>query len=184
MTFTANIPNTGQSLGSTQKAVRDNFSNYNNTISVNHVAPNSTGAGKHTFSEFVVQASDPATAPNEITLYGKTTTSGNTELFIRKDNSGNVYQLTSGTPSSASTGYTFLPGGIIIQWGRTNSGSVSFPKEFSNVPYNVQVSSLANGISTSNLVNISNSPNPTSTGFSVNQGTGGLFYYWLAIGPA
>lgn len=47
MTFTPNIPNTGQSLGQTKNPIRGNFLNYFNTISVDHVEPNLSGAGEH-----------------------------------------------------------------------------------------------------------------------------------------
>jgi hypothetical protein len=115
-TFTLNIPVTGQSLGSTRVPINNNFGNYAGLIAVNHVAPNAAGQGKHSIGEFVVQASDPATATNEITIYGKTA-AGATEFFIRKDNSGNVYQLTTGVPIlSGASGSSFLPGGIIIKW--------------------------------------------------------------------
>jgi hypothetical protein len=52
MTFTPNIPSTGQTLGQTRDPIRDNFTNYNNTISQDHIPPNSpspftAGQGKH-----------------------------------------------------------------------------------------------------------------------------------------
>ena len=59
MTFTPNIPADGQSLGSSKTQIRGNFTNYNNVISQDHVAPNSSGQGKHNKSTYVVQASNP-----------------------------------------------------------------------------------------------------------------------------
>lgn len=180
MTFTSGVPASGQSLGQTLTPIQNNFTNYFNTISVNHVAPNISGAGKHTFSEFVTQGADPATSVNEITLYGKTT-GGATELFIRKDNSGNVYQLTTGTPVNAATGSTFLPGGLLINWGITNSLTPSFNRAFSAPPYSIQVSPSADNAA--RTVVVSNSSVPTSTGFTVLVSNTGLFYYYIAIGP-
>ena len=63
MTFTPNIPQSGQSLGQTRDAVRNNFTNYNTVVSVDHVAPNSSGEGQHkqvtlnTFGAFPYAAS-------------------------------------------------------------------------------------------------------------------------------
>ena len=55
MTFTAGIPASGQSLGQTRDTIRNNFSNYNTLVSVDHVAPNAAGQGQHqqvTFNTF------------------------------------------------------------------------------------------------------------------------------------
>jgi hypothetical protein len=142
MTFTPGIPNTGQSLGSTRDAIRDNFTNYFDTMSVNHVAPNGTPQGtqgKHTFAEFVAQSADPSTTPSETTLYSKTTSGSNTELFIRKDNDGSVYQLTNGVPAISAIAYasgnSFIAGGLLVYWGilsatggpQTFTGVFNFP---------------------------------------------------------
>jgi hypothetical protein len=47
MTFTPNIPQSGQSLGQTRDPIRDNFTNYNTVVSVDHMAPNSADQGRH-----------------------------------------------------------------------------------------------------------------------------------------
>ena len=47
MTFTPGIPASGQSLGQTRDAIRNNFANYNTLVSVDHVAPNASGQGEH-----------------------------------------------------------------------------------------------------------------------------------------
>ena len=47
MSFTANIPASGQSLGSSRLQVLNNFANYNTVVSVDHVAPNASGQGEH-----------------------------------------------------------------------------------------------------------------------------------------
>ena len=47
MTFTPNIPAAGQSLGSSRTQVLGNFTNYNNLVSVDHLAPNNASQGQH-----------------------------------------------------------------------------------------------------------------------------------------
>jgi hypothetical protein len=179
MTFTPGIPNTGQSLGSTQAAIRNNFANYDATMSVNHVAPNSSGAGKHTIAEFVAQGSDPVTAASEITIYGKTVGSG-TQLFVRRDNSGSVYQMTGVVPSVGSSGYTSLPGGIIIQWGNfsANPGgtATSFPMTFPNNCFSITAVPVSN---TARPLAVSS---PTTSGFTAYPQNNGTTVYYIAIG--
>lgn len=116
MTFTPNIPQTGQSLGETRDNIRNNFTNYNNVISVNHYAPNDGKQGKHKFVEMPVQASSPTTLANEGGLFTKTS-SGNSELYYQRDAVATDIQMTKGTPVlSGASGSTFLPGGFILKW--------------------------------------------------------------------
>lgn len=124
MSFTPNIPQSGQSLGQTRDNVRNNFANYNTVMSVNHVAPNNAGQGKHNFCEFPTQGVNPngapATSAGEVAVYCKTI-GGVPELFMQKENQlANAADIqlskTSYGVLAASNGYTFLPGGIILQW--------------------------------------------------------------------
>lgn len=88
MTFTSGIPATGQSLGSSRSQVAGNFANYNTVMSVNHVAPNASGQGKHNFVEMPVQASIPSTLASEGGLFTQTGNSSNSILYFQRD--GNV----------------------------------------------------------------------------------------------
>jgi hypothetical protein len=121
MTFTPNIPQSGQTLGNSQSQVLNNFTNYFNTMSVNHVAPNNSGAGKHNLAELVVQAQSPATAAAEVAIYSRSP-SGTADLYLQAQS-----QLANATDiqmsrldegiKTGSAGWTFLPGGMIMQWG-------------------------------------------------------------------
>jgi len=121
MTFTPNIPQSGQTLGNSQSQVLNNFTNYFNTMSVNHVAPNNSGAGKHNLAELVVQAQSPATAAAEVAIYSRSP-SGTADLYLQAQS-----QLANATDIKMSRldagikaggpGWTFLPGGMIMQWG-------------------------------------------------------------------
>lgn len=66
MTFTSNIPSQGQTLGQTRDAIQDNFTNYNNTISQDHIPPNSpvpfsAGQGKHNQLTMPAYLANPTT---------------------------------------------------------------------------------------------------------------------------
>ena len=136
MTFTPNIPTTGQSLGNTRDAIRNNFTNYNDVISVNHYAPNLAEQGKHKFIQMPEVAAPPATLPNEIGLYPKDV-GGDARLFLRQENNGTEIQISGADPLIGTSGYTFLPGGITLQWGSEvkngSTGTLTFPVAFTTV---------------------------------------------------
>lgn len=142
MSFTPGIPSDGQSLGNSKPQVRGNFTVINDTMSINHVAMNSLGAGKHKFLQMPEQGSAPTTISNEGSLYTKEA-QGITNLFWRQESNGSEIQLTNSGISATNRGYSFLPGGILIQWGFQSNYStgtdINFPISFSQIPFNIQV---------------------------------------------
>jgi len=91
--------------------------------------------------------------------------------------------------SKVADGYTYLPNGLIMQWGDTGSisgggtSSITFPLEFPNSVLNI-ICSIGG---TPSPDNGAYSPYPTSiatTGFTMNNGDGDSAYttYWTAIG--
>lgn len=187
MTFFPNIPFSGETLGQSRPQVQGNFQILNNTISVDHVPMNSTGAGKHNKSTYPPQGSDPTTAAGEIALYCATGASG-AELFMIRDNiSGTKTNLTTSkiaTPLAAVSGYSWLPGGIIMQWGRDQfagaavAKTVTFPTAFPTACWNVQVL----GIGFNNIFH-GDTNTTTSVIISKNQAVGNnQEFWWLAIG--
>lgn len=101
------------------------------------------------------------------------------------DGSGNVsIQLSMGsgfTTSKATNGYTYLPNGMIFQWGYTNGG-VTFPITFPNACLNASLTS--NNTSTSGYDYKIAASNLTTTGFSITRDVDdvGTYVYWFAIG--
>lgn len=135
-TYTRDMPLPKQSLGITQPLVNTNFQTIYDVFAINHYKYDETNFGKHRYIELPVQASIPAgLINNEGTIYTKTANSAR-QLFYTPDNSGNEYQLTrtisgnytrfgtntnyqasSGSNASVTGGWSFLPGGLIIQYG-------------------------------------------------------------------
>lgn len=192
MTFTPNIPATGQSLGSSRTQVLNNFTNYFNTVSQDHVAPNATGQGKHNKSTYPDQASDPVTIVNEIAAYGKSI-SGVSQLFLRPESAGNTIQMTRLDTGalSANSGYSFLPGGVIIQWGivvaTSGAGTLTnFPIVFPNACFGVSLGIV--GLTISSLHSVwckTNYPSTASadrTHFQCASDSGSLGCFMIAIG--
>jgi len=136
--------------------LQHNFQQLDTTYKVNHIAltDNTTNNGAHTFVELRNQAGLPAGLKTlEGTIYTKIV-SAVSELFYTPDTSTNEYQLTrtiSANFAAFSTftnyapplptqngGWTFLPGGMLFQYGTITIAANStvktlvFPVAFSN----------------------------------------------------
>lgn len=198
MTFTAGIPLDGQSLGSSKVPVRDNFTAIVADLGVNHVAINLADQGKHKFLQMPEQGSAPTSAANEGALYTKVGTNpAETNLFFRAESNGFEYRLTR--PIAASTtefatntayaanhtgGWTFLPGGLLLQYGLRSSpgssGTITFPIAFTNAPYSV---TAVNYRDSSRSCAIDSDTPPSTTSFNYELETSGsVGVYWMAIG--
>lgn len=186
MSFTPLIPASGQSLGNSRTQVLNNFASLRTTLSnvlqPNHIDVNSSGAGKHIFLQMPVKTS----GANNLTVTGEfgmiaQAVSGVSELFASRDG-GAYFQLTAGTPTVAASGKTFLPGGLILQWGVngaiSNGASVSFSSAFPNACFGVQVT--INTASTLSPVGINGF---STTGFTFRTtAAGSVPITYLAIG--
>lgn len=134
-------------------------------------------------------SSDPTAIADTYIIYCKQDSGGDPELF-GIDASSNVLQFTNGAPTLSQNGYTFLPGGSVLQWGRdtlTGAGvTVTFPVAYSSTAWVVTVTPYGNTVTGS-------TPKPfgatliTSTNFKASalNGAGANFTFgWMAIGPA
>lgn len=202
MTYTPNVPQSGQTLGNTRQTILDNFTLIGTGFSANHNALGSVGAGKHKFLQMPDQASAPSTALNEAGFYSKAV-SGVSQLFFKGENSGTEYQLTYGTsgvdPAAATFGtntayaadhtggWTFLPGGLIMQYGvRSNLSSgnntVTFPRTFPTAVFSIQVTPVRDS-SNVDIIYIRSTGTITTTNFVMRNTAAGITVgHWYAIG--
>lgn len=201
MTYTTDIPISGDSLGGTRDRIRANFQLINSVLAVNHAAFNTLNAGKHNFlqvPELSTQTptTPPTTAVNECALYSNVGANpAETNLYFRGENNGFNYQLTrayssytssfANTSGTGTSGWTFLPGGMILAYGSKSSpgtsGSITFPVVFTNPPYSIQVS-LYRG-SAGQIATIDSGTPPTTTQFNYLTSSGGsTSLFWMAIG--
>jgi hypothetical protein len=98
--------------------------------------------------------------------------------------------LSAFSKSLGSSGYQKLPGGLIIQWGKTSalSGwtSVSFPTSFSSDVYCINATMALNSQTSTLGAAAINTSSVTTSGFSValvnNTTTVNQPIYWIAIG--
>lgn len=204
--FTAGQPTDGEKLGVSKVPIRNNLDGLAQTIAVDHVALNNSGQGKHKFVRMPNQASIPADLiALEGTLYTKLV-AGVTQLFYSPDASENEYQLTRtiaasftsfgqsvpyGTPPAGFTqsgGWTYLPGGMLAQYGFYGkagatglSGQVQFPVAFTTGPYSVQITLYRD--SGNQTVTLSSADPVSTTTFNFLTSTAGSDgISWFALG--
>jgi len=190
MTWDNTTPTAGQSLGNSRPTVLAKFNTLQTAIQTNHGDITTADTGKHTFIQWVVQASDPTTAAGEIARYTKLVSSVAYE-HIRQPSDGTVIQMTGKSPIISANGSTFLPGGLLLQWGTstvTGTLSVSFPIAFSTAPYSVQITQYNTaGSSVREFFQVSLVAAATFTIQVINASGGGLSpsarpCFWMAIG--
>lgn len=204
MTFTTDIPISGDTLGSTRDRIRGNFQEIAAVEAINHVAFNEAGKGKHKFLQMPeVTASGagiPVTLANEAGLYVDVGTNpAEANLFFRGENNGYQYQLTRATSASTATfgtntayaanhlgGWTFLPGGMLFQYGlRTAiaaSGTtiVTFPVQFTSACFSVNLSPITSGDPSKQMII---NANAGTSSFVINNNSSTFTRaYWTAVG--
>jgi len=192
MTYTPGIPNAADLLSVSQGQIKNNFTVLNTAFSENHVGLTATGKGKHNACVFPQRTTGPATAATEGALYTKAA-GGSPNLYWRRKSSGNEIQMTTNhTPSAAANGFTFLPGGLLLQWGVKNAASgggaannVTFPTAFSAAPYSISTTSARSDSANATPAFVSTTSVPTTTTFRiVNTSSNSHNVYWMAIGKA
>lgn len=130
----------------------------------------------------------PGAIANSGILFTKSAgTPSKVELFYEND-AGAVTQLTSGSASIAANGYTFLPGGAILQWGTatlaTQTTVVTLPLAYPTAILSVVVSLKENSAQVTHC----NWGNPTAappiTAFTIYRESVGnsKTATWIAIG--
>jgi len=134
MAYLSDIPNAADIPATSQSQIKDNFGSINDSFLINHISFNdATNKGKHNYVTMpevalTAPATDPTTAVNEMALYTKEVTTGGltqSEMFLRNENNGDIINFTSAIKATDGTGSTVLPSGMILKWGRYNTGAVS-----------------------------------------------------------
>lgn len=104
MTYNPTIPQANDLISQSQGQIQTNFSQADTIFDANHYTfDNATVAnrGKHRYSSYVEQGSDPATAAGDVAIYSKD--SGTRPvLFFREESNGAVNRLTGGGITAAA----------------------------------------------------------------------------------
>lgn len=193
------IPTGTVNLDVDYQNIQNNFQQLDTTYGVNHIPySQATNNGYHTLINMVNQSSIP---PATVVGTGELYTFENNDGFDT-DNSlfyqtqlGKQIRLTNNIVPVTNNlnGYTFLPGGLIYQWGIitvTNATTVpvvfaTSNKNFPNACLNIQVSRFRSTASDpgTNYVYYVDASSVSTTGFNIINRDGHTFgYYWTAIG--
>lgn len=184
-------------LKASRDPIRTNFEIIRDDFAIDHVGYNNTGEGKHkqsTYPERDGSASKPIPTPgaNEAALYTKEANSI-TELYLRRESSGSEIQMSTGEVRANTRGYTFLPGGVILQWGIITSpssgGTVTFTDssgiDFPNNIWCLTTTAITKvGGTTTTHVAAPRKDTVLVTGFTYDwqASTSYVEFYWQAIG--
>lgn len=132
MTYTQNIPDAPNNPSQDQPLMKANTNAIFTYVATDHIPFNVPNAGNHDIIKQPPQAGDPAAVAGKGQTYTKVVT-GDEQLFYRSG-AGVISQLTNAIGTlAAANGYSYLPGGMIIQWGRdtfpgsTTAFNVNFP---------------------------------------------------------
>ena len=99
----------------------------------------------------------------------------------------NIFQIptfpTATPPSATQNGFSYLPGGILMQWGfallPASGSTINFPTPFVGVPFSITVTPFA--LSLPMQAAVGAVPAPTNAGFTILS-SGLASIYWVAIG--
>ncbi len=213
--YNRDIPDAPNNPSADQPLMKTNTNNIDNIIDEDHFSFDENNGGLHRQVRLPLRGGSPGTIPpglvaGEGTLYTKTVTSTGilteTGLFYTPDNSSDEYQLTRtitadfaelgtnaayGTPPATFTqtgGWTFLPGGMLMQYGffgktgaTGTSGQVQFPVQWSTGAFSIQLTLYRN--SGNQTLSLDSAIVPTTTTFNfLTSSSGSDGIYWTAIG--
>ena len=214
------IPTASERLRDSQPQIQANFASIMSVLDANHVDfldPNN--AGFHNFLSMVPQsnlvANQPVAPtggmviynaiPNKVADVNFPVTVPTSELNLIRFGSVAIVPFTASilsvnaTPGNVSSGWTYLPSGILMQWGSTSGGAlagnawtlITFPMAFPNACFSISVSPKVitpqpSNAQTTTLIDL-NSTWTAANFYVFNRRTDAGFGYasdctWFAIG--
>jgi len=119
MTYNPAIPGPNDTLSQSQAQIQTNFSQADTIFDLNHVTYDNISVasrGKHRRVD-LIQVAAPGSIANEAVVYQKAVT-GIPNIFMQRNGNATEIQMTRPeNPVLNNTGSTFLPGGILMNWG-------------------------------------------------------------------
>lgn len=206
------IPTGTVNLDVDYQNIQDNFQQANTSFGIDHV-PFSVNtldnpAGYHTSIHYVPVSTTVTNPPNNNPPVQPTTTPGFGQLWSAQINDGinideALFFLTGGNrnlqltrnfvPTKASNGATFLPGGLIMNWGIATvnisgaSTDINFTQPFASnlTVYSITISCINTGGNSPSSNNVYvKSGTVLANKFTVTNSSSGSItqIYWMAIG--
>lgn len=172
-----NTPHEDHDPSDDQPKMEENTNSLADFLGVNHVGFEEEDAGKHKFLDLKNLDYDPPTSAGTSQIYLK-----DGQLILQKEDGTKIVLF--GTSSTIQRGYEKSPSGKIKQWGTaflTNQyARVTFPIEFPNECFGVNVTLLRSGKSFRNWHVVSGSVNKNT--FDVECNANESAFYWEANG--
>lgn len=191
-TYDNTVPAASNDPSNDQPLMLTNAQSIASIWDVDHIGFGAANGGTHNKATLRAQGSVPVSIADEIILYSKDDSNAVPQLFFAPESAATPVQMTT-KPSGAAAvsiganGYTFLPGGLLLQWGstvlNTTSQAITFPVAFTTL-YNIQLTSKV-GASGGSLTSFKVSETtPSTTGFTAITAGSNSGFYWMAIGAA
>ncbi len=153
MSYNPGIPTANQTFKETQGPINTNFTVANTAFGVDHVNFQTvSNQGLHKKVTLIPGGDPPASTVGPIIYskpepYGPPFSVTKNEIFLETNNPGSTIIKLTQTASGvtiATKGCSFLPGGIIIQWGQvTVTANIANPFSFQNTFTNLFSISIA-----------------------------------------
>ena len=145
--YTNDIPFEDNSPSDDQPDMKVNTNSISSILNVDMIGFNDVNGGYHDQLTFIQQGSNPGSAATQYRQYSKSV-GGASELFVQKDGTATPIQLTRGVPVLTDGGYTYLPGGLLMQWKNVaipaTSGTFTFPVAFTSILLTVMLAPQGN----------------------------------------
>lgn len=195
--YNPNVPTGLIALNQDYQNIRNNFTQLNTTYGTDHIPYDNTTSqnGYHKVVHMVPNVGNPAAVAGIGELYCRTVNDGinNDQELFYQTGAGRVILLTRNfVPTVTANGATFLPGGLILNYGRI---AISANPTLTTVTFTQAYSSAANVFSitltritdatstTANEVRVSeNSVTATNFKISSSSSSSSNEVYWMAIG--
>lgn len=193
--FTASMgfPNPPNNPSSDVPVMQENNDSFISIWDEDHFGFNDSNGGQHQFIRMPLVGTVPGstTGATELALSNSTSAIGGANnLFFYSYNktiaSQGVQMTRNENPTIIQNGFSWIPGGGLIQWGAVSSpgsaGTVSFNTNFSIACYGVFLTPRNDG-SHSNpyTYGLNGAPSPTSFSYT-GTSSGSETLYWWAIG--
>ncbi len=201
MSYQPGVPTGFIPINQDYSALKENFTQLEDQFLVDHVPLSSTSGtppnGYHESIHLVPQSTTATNPPNNQPVVTPTATPGYGQLFNAEINDGAntdtvLYFLSGGNriteltrniqPVAAQNGYTFIPGGLILQWAQFTApaatGTVNFNILFPAACFLVILQGDDNNTANENLLVVTR----TASNFSYKSLGGGRVYTYLALG--
>jgi len=187
--YNINIPDAPNNPSNDQPNMKINTNSISSLIGVDHVGFNTNGSGIHKQVTFQHE-NNPGLGDGNAVLFATNPAGFLTDPAwpYWNNSTGTPVQMLSGIPISGALGKTFLPGGIILQWGSIsgapipNNTLVAFTTPFPLNVFSITLGAASNSTN-DKTINILTGSVSTSNFRLITSGSSAFqTVYWMAIG--